>query len=131
MNKRIKQSYKQMSYRQEVTLWGSHKPRDFLRVTLRLALYHDLEAVGYCRLTHFRDLPCRINHKSLYRNVTVLRRYMAEWAHSHILEDSIHEWRAAAQNAGFPKLANDVTLLIDSAVDLRIENEKNKRRKKR
>ncbi len=118
-----------MSYRQEVTLWGSHKPRDFLQVTLRLALYHDLEAVGYCRLTHFRDLPCLINHKSLYRNVTVLRRYMGQWAHSHIQEGSLHEWRAAARYAGFPKLVNDVTLLIDS-VDLRIENEKNNLRKK-
>ncbi len=68
----VLQDIVQFISRQEVTLWGSHKPRYFLQATLRLALYYDLEEVGYCGLTHFRDLPCLINHKSLYCNVTVL-----------------------------------------------------------
>ncbi len=54
---------------------------------------------------------------------------MAQWAHSHIQTASLHEWRAAARHAGFPKLVSNVNLLIDS-VDVRIENEKNKFRKK-
>ena len=87
-------------------LWGSQQMSGFERKVITLCVYKDLVGIGYDKVLSTTDLGFNINSKSLQHNHKLIRKLLQSWANTHIKNEGVDVWNAAAEN--FPKKKNFV-----------------------
>lgn len=105
------------------SLWGEEQPRNFLKRNLIMALYKDMENIGYQKLLKEVRFGTKLNHKSLEHNTEAIREVLAEWGKASVKLGSVNDWNTALRNVQLNKKLEGVNLWIDST-DFPMEKKK-------
>jgi len=115
-------------HRKNPSLWGEIKRKDFIRRSLVIALYKDLESVGYCKLRNEVHSWYPPTAKSLLNNQKKLRVICANWAKKQIRMPTVAVLRHRSQTAKLPLEVEDTVGWMDST-DFRLEGKRKTSRK--
>lgn len=97
------------------SLWGREQPRGFLRKANAVALFKELENVGYCQLEQRLNIGVEMKHNSLSHNQKEFRHRWKNWAVEHIVLGDLATWRAAARRIRILKKFPLGLLWLDSS----------------
>ena len=110
------------------SLWGAQKPRDFTGRSVAIALYKDIEHVGYNKMKKDFSSWYFGQDKSLANNQKVLRELFAEWGQKQVHCGKKEDWIVARDNASLPALVSDAALWMDDC-DFKLEGKRSVSRK--
>jgi hypothetical protein len=102
-----------------LTLWCQDKRRGFERNSMYLALYKDIEGIGYNSLQAKVKSWHPMSSKTLRRNTKALRKVFKGWGRKRIKLGNKQAWDKAVRHHSFPNQLKRVNLWIDSE-DLRL-----------
>jgi len=105
---------------QKPSLWGAQKPRDFTARSVTIALFKDIENVGFKKMKNDFSSWYFGQDKSLCHNQKVIRELLAEWGQKQVKLGKKEDWLVARDNASLPALVSDAALWMDDC-DFRLE----------
>ena len=92
------------------SLWGSDKGRYFVKDCLLLALYHDLEGIGYARIEKEIKQWRPLTSKSIRHNTKEIRQTLSTWADEQIRLGDEHDWNQAYKSLSLNERLEGVNL---------------------
>ena len=113
----------------EVKLWGTTRPRNFVKGMVIATLLKDVQGLGYLKLRKRLAEWSDLSNEAIQHNVKLVRRALGKWAKSVIsVDDHGRLGRVAAKTQRPPPLGA-VVLWIDST-DFRIKGKQSVHRDK-
>jgi len=100
--------------KKKISLWSLEKGRMFLKKQLILALFKDINAIGYKFLADETKNWNKLAAKSVNENTKRIRHALSEWAESYIVPGNRYDWNKASRNLKLGKEVQDTQLWIDS-----------------
>ncbi len=104
----------------DLHFWGSLIRKTAKENAIYVAIYKDLENIGYMSLNEDVQEILHVSHKSLAHNQKIVRRVLASWAKTIIKLSDKNKWDRVQEDIDLPKKLKDANLLADSA-DFKIQ----------
>lgn len=101
--------------RNGANLWGLNKNQDFLKKTLILTLFKDIEGIGINKLLAGVKHWYPVSDKSLNHNIKEIRRVLANWGTHQIFLGYADDWNDARDNSWYPDSMKRTNLWVDSS----------------
>ena len=115
-------------HKQRPSLWGYDKRRSFEYDCLLIALYHDLEGVGYNKIEKEIKSWRPLVGKSLRHNTKAIRQSLSTWSDEQLSLGDQHDWNQAAKNLSISEAEEGVNLWIDSSDFRKTQPEKHSKK---
>jgi hypothetical protein len=97
--------------KEKLSLWGIKKGCRFIQHSVLVALYKDLDAVGYCELKKQVGSWSKITEKSLSNNQKRLKEILATWGMEQVEPENYSDWERAKRRVTYRKPVKNCNFL--------------------